>query len=59
MGGHDDGCDHGHSTLGGRQAKSGDIHVQREFTGDPLAEHLLEPVQKNILEGLGQVAVFP
>ena len=46
------------STLGGRQAESGDIHVQCDFTGDSLAEHLLEPVQKNISEGLGQVAVF-
>ena len=55
MGGHDDGSDHGHNTLGGRQAESGGIHVQREFTGDPLA---VEPVQKNISEGLGQVAVF-
>ena len=55
MGGHDD---HGPSTLGGRQAESGDIHVQCEFTGDSLAEHLLEPGQKNISEGLGQMAVF-
>ena len=46
MGGHDDGFDQGHSTLRGRQAESGGIHVQREFTGDPLAEHQLEPVQK-------------
>ena len=58
MGGHDDGSDHGHSTFGGRQAESGGIHVQRELTGDPLAERPLEPVQKNISEGLGQVAVF-
>ena len=58
MGGHDDGYDHGPSTLGGRQAESDDIHVQCKFTGDSLAEHLLEPVQKNISEGLGQVAVF-
>ena len=58
MGGHDDGYDHEPSTLGGRRAESGDIHVQCEFTGDPLAEHLLEPVQKNNSEGFGQVAVF-
>ena len=50
MGGHDDGFDHGHSTLGGRQAESGDIHVQCEFTGDSLAKHLLEPVQKNTFQ---------
>ena len=57
--GHDDGHDHGPSTLGGRQAESGDIHVQCELTGDSPAEHLLEPVQKNnISEGLDQVAVF-
>ena len=58
MGGHDDGHDHGPSTIGGRQAESGDIHVQCELTGDSLAEHLLDPVQKNISEGLDQVAVF-
>ena len=58
MGGHDDGYDHGPSTLGGRQAESGDIHVQCEFTGDSLADHLLQPVQKKNSEGLGQVAVF-
>ena len=57
MGGHDDGFDHGHSTLRTRQAESGGMHVQREFTGDSSAEHLLEPVQKKT-EGLGQVAVF-
>ena len=45
MSGHDDGYDHKPSTLGGRQAESGDIHVQCELTGDSLAEHLLEPVQ--------------
>ena len=58
MGGRDDGHDHGHSTIGGRQAESGDIHVQCELTGDSLAEQLLEPVQKNISEGLDQVAVL-
>ena len=53
------GCfDHGPSTLLRRRAESGGIHVQREFTGDSPAERLLEPVQKNISEGLGQVAVF-
>ena len=46
MGGHDDGFDHGPSTLLRRQVESGGIHVQREFTGDSFAEHLLEPVQK-------------
>ena len=56
--GRDDGYDHRPSTLCGRQAESGDIHVQCEFTGDSLAEHPLEPVQKNISEGLGQVEVF-
>ena len=45
MGGHDDGHDHGPSTLRA-QPESGDIHVQCELTGDSLAEHLLEPVQK-------------
>ena len=58
MGCHDDGFDHEPSTLLGRQAESGGIHVQCEFTGDSSAEHLLEPVQKNISERLGQVAVF-
>ena len=58
MGGHDDGYDHGPSTPGGRQAESGDTHVQCEFTRESLAEHLLEPVQKHISEGLGKVAVF-
>ena len=58
MGGRDDGHDHGHSTIGGRQAESGDIHVQCELTGDYLAEQLLEPAQKNISEGLDQVAVL-
>ena len=50
MGCHDDGFDHGHSTFGGRQAESGGIHVQRELTGDPLAERLLEPVQKKTFQ---------
>ena len=40
MGNHDDGHDHGPSTLGGRQAESGDIHVQCELTRDSFAEHL-------------------
>ena len=59
MGGHDDGYDHGHSTLGGRQAESGGIHVQCEFTGDPLVQSIYwSQFKKNISEGLGQVAVF-
>ena len=41
-----------------RQAGSGGMHVQREFTGDSPAERLLEPVQKNISEGLFQVPVL-
>ena len=54
MGCLDDGFDHGPSTLLRRQAESGGIHIQREFTRDSFAEHLLEPVQKkNISEGLG------
>ena len=55
MGGHNDCLDHGPSTLLRRQAESGGIHVQREFNGDSPGERLLEPVQKNISEGLGQV----
>ena len=46
MGGHNDCFDHGPSTLLRRQAESGGVHVQREFTGDSPAERLLEPVQK-------------
>ena len=53
MGGHDDGYDHEPSTLGGRQAESGDIHVECEVTGDSPAEHLLEPVQKKHIRGIG------
>ena len=58
MGCHDDGFDHGPSTLLRRQAENGGIHVQRKFTGSSFADNLLEPVQKNISERLGQVAVF-
>ena len=47
---------YGPSTLLRREAECGGIHVQREFTADSPAERQLEPVQKNISEGLGQVA---
>ena len=56
-GGHNDGFETSSTLLRNKQ-KSGGIHVQRKFTGDSPAEHLLEPVQKNSSEGLGQVAVF-
>ena len=47
MGGQDDGFNHGHSTLRGRQAESGGIHVQRELTGDSSAERLLDQSKKH------------
>ena len=51
-----DGHDHGPSTSAEDKQKV--VTYTSNLTGDSLAEHLLESVQKNISEGLDQVAVF-
>ena len=49
----------GPSTLLRRQAESGGIHVQRQFTGDSFAERLLEPVQKTHFRRTGSSGSVP